>query len=199
MLIKHRSCLMTLVPSRHRFFLVMEKFVVKHILSVYFNQIITGSSQSFCFSIVSLNMQRQKPVWVLQVMFKSVTYRGSFNPWSDAGWNCSLSHCVLCLMASRRSPAVVLLTTNSPPPSCCGSRQPRPAPAPWTWAAVLRDRYGVELNVKPLLSLLLTSMNSICLIFSQMEKDETVGESSPHIANIGRLVEVRITADILLL
>lgn len=30
--------------------------------------------------------------------------------------------------------------------------------------------------------------------FSQMEKDETVGESSPHIANIGRLVEVSIPA-----
>lgn len=28
-----------------------------------------------------------------------------------------------------------------------------------------------------------------------MEKDETVGESSPHIANIGRLVEVRIISN----
>ena len=29
-----------------------------------------------------------------------------------------------------------------------------------------------------------------------MEKDETVGESSPHIANIGRLVEVRGTVPV---
>ncbi|KAF3689855.1 F-actin-capping protein subunit beta CapZ beta [Channa argus] len=33
----------------------------------------------------------------------------------------------------------------------------------------------------------------------QMEKDETVGESSPHIANIGRLVEVSIVPSILFL
>lgn len=30
-----------------------------------------------------------------------------------------------------------------------------------------------------------------------MEKDETVGESSPHIANIGRLVEVSKTVDLI--
>lgn len=29
-----------------------------------------------------------------------------------------------------------------------------------------------------------------------MEKDETVGESSPHIANIGRLVEVSKAVDL---
>nr|XP_023687050.1 F-actin-capping protein subunit beta [Paramormyrops kingsleyae] len=32
-------------------------------------------------------------------------------------------------------------------------------------------------------------LNSFCPLTAQMEKDETVGESSPHIANIGRLVE----------
>lgn len=37
------------------------------------------------------------------------------------------------------------------------------------------------------------------MCFSQTEKDDTVGESSPHIANIGRLVEVGLTANVFFL
>lgn len=89
----------------------------------------------------------------------------------------------------RRSPAAVLLTINSPPLSCCGFRQPNLVPVLWTWEAALQDRYDAQPPpVTTCPEVVAGSHPFTC--FSQMEKDDTVGESSPHIANIGRLVEV---------
>lgn len=136
-------------------------------------------------------------IHVVEVQVRGLNWRGcadiQFVHIVLLGYSTEISHscwpanCFLC----RRSPAADLLTINSPPLSCCGSRQPKLVPVLWTWGAASQDRYDAQ----PLRWLTGFTGYNLFPSFLQTEKDETVGESSPHIANIGRLVEVSWTAN----
>lgn len=56
----------------------------------------------------------------------------------------------------------------------------------------LTRQVGCCSKQKYLMMMMVVCKSDCISSFSQMEKDETVGESSPHIANIGRLVEVSV-------
>lgn len=116
------------------------------------------------------------------------TRTGEAVPRPSAAHSCWWAKCFPC----RRSPAADLLTINSPPLSCCGSRQPKLVPVLWTWGAALRDRCDAQVTDDVFWG---RHRFKSLYVRLQMEKDETVSESSPHIANIGRLVEVSWTVN----